>query len=349
MKGVVKMSNIMLDIIDLLNDSVNPLSAKDISEILGISIVSTRHYLTELKKENRVIQIGSAEHLKYGTSEITRSIGKYKSVNKSDFSTISDANELISYLCNLKKIDNNDLLCQYTNIRAVISIIKSGYWYLGSPLNMNDGLELESSPELKKGVFFSSFMSEKRESIAMWSMYAQPWEDGVKISIPANIIKKWVTDTNIIYNADTSSKQPIMDKFVQINKFKIFISRIAYSTTGANGNIVRLQCGNAKNELLKDISDRSLVGYVKDEAWSYENEIRLRVDLSSDIDFKGVSIKVPEYLINAMTITKGPRFTGDLLEKLEKEVRLSFNVDSSMYFGKLNYTPCDKCSYKLNN
>ena len=41
-------------------------------------------------------------------------------------------------------------------------------------------------------------MMEDDESIGMWSMYAQPWRDGIKISIPKDILKKWVSEVDEI-------------------------------------------------------------------------------------------------------------------------------------------------------
>ena len=42
---------------------------------------------------------------------------------------------------------------------------------------MNDNLEYKNGdPHRLRNLFFSCFMCEDKESIGMWSMYAQPWE-----------------------------------------------------------------------------------------------------------------------------------------------------------------------------
>jgi hypothetical protein len=270
-----------------------------------------------------------------------------KSVKVTNFEKIKNANELQSYLRDMtRRLDNTKMVCQYTGLRAALSIISKKYWYLGNPKNMNDGLEIQQGLDTRDNIFFSSFMIEKSESVAMWSMYAQPWEDGVMISIPKAQFKKWKKDIRKIYSADPQSKKVDENMYVELDKAEVSVTRVAYIKQDINGKIEKISCGGAKNDLLKSINAPSLIGYIKDDAWSYEKEIRLRVDLDQDIHYEGIAVDVPDYIIDSMVITKGPRFNGDLMERIKVEVDREIKTQSSSFYEKLNYTPCDGCAYR---
>lgn len=268
----------------------------------------------------------------------------------SNFGEIANKEGLLAYLSNIsKRLSDTKMVCQYTSLKAVIGIISKKYWYVGSPKNMNDGLELQQGLNMRDDIFFSSFMIERKESIAMWSMYAQPWEDGVMISIPKSIFNKWVRGIEKVYSADPVSKQTDENTFVNLDKARVFAIRVAYYTQGEDGKTESLSCGrpqNSMSDVLKSINDPSLVGYIKDDAWSYEREIRLRVELNKDIHYEGVAVEVPDYVIDSMIITRGPRFQGDLMERLKDVYNQEIKAESSLFYNKLNNVFCDKCTYK---
>ncbi len=339
------MNQVVNEILDLLRESDKPLSRFEIAEILSCTKHSVHNALNILLEDKEIIRIGSSRSTKYG---LESKISVYKiGTSVTNFKKIETANELINYLKDTSsRLRNTTVVCQYTNLRAVVSIISERCWYLGSPKNMNDGLELKQGLDSRDDIFFSSFMTEQRESIAMWSMYAQPWEDGVMIAIPVPEFKRWIKDIKIVYSADIKTKKPDRNTFVHLDKATISVTRVAYSNQNKQGDILSLSCGNTKNSLFKSINDPSLIGYIKDDAWSYEKELRLRIDLGKSVNYKGVAIDIPEYVIDSMIITKGPRFEGNLLERLEKEINQKIKIDSSLFYGKLKSTPCDGCLYK---
>lgn len=55
-----------------------------------------------------------------------------------------------------------------------------------------------------------------------------------------------------------------------------------------------------------------LTGSIKDAAWSYEREIRLRVDLNYEIADPKVAVDVPDDIMKSIIITTGPRFNKSL-------------------------------------
>ena len=192
------MNQVVNEILDLLRESDKPLSRFEIAEILSCTKHSVHNALNILLEDKEIIRIGSSRSTKYG---LESKISVYKiGTSVTNFKKIETANELINYLKDTSsRLRNTTVVCQYTNLRAVVSIISERCWYLGSPKNMNDGLELKQGLDSRDDIFFSSFMTEQRESIAMWSMYAQPWEDGVMIAIPVPEFKRWIKDIKIVY------------------------------------------------------------------------------------------------------------------------------------------------------
>lgn len=241
-------------------------------------------------------------------------------------------------------------LCHYTHLSAAISIIRAKMWYIGSPLKMNDGLELShAAKDVWKSIFFACFMLEPKESIAMWSMYAQPWTDGVMIRIPVEQFKHWIkSDTLTVHAADTSTKKPISGNIV--SDIECVFHAVAYTNAEgiASTEQEQLWCGsetytNVKNTLASD----ELVGFIKDVAWAYENEYRLQINYNGSDTPQAVSISIPEDVIDSMEIVAGPRFKGNLMDRVKGEIGITLTDDrihNSLYQGKLNWVYCDDCS-----
>lgn len=334
--------SIMKDkILNLLENSYFPIGSKTIEEILECEKSAIELALTELLEERKIDKTGNGQNTKYGLKDRFSEEIPYVG----NFADIKNADGLIPYLSHVTgRIDNKDVLCHYTNLDAAISIINNKCWYLNSPKKMNDGIELSQMENGNTDIFFSSFMIEKRESIAMWSMYAQPWKDGVIISIPANKFKEWVKTVHSVYPANSDTKQPDdnMDP-LHLNNAQISITRVAYYKQNENGRVTEISCGKAKNTHIKSIDLPQLAGYVKSDAWSYEKEVRLRVDMEKGHGYDGVCIKIPEDVIDSITITKGPCFEGNLEERLKAKIKKKITQSTSLFYNELKQIPCHKC------
>ena len=67
----------------------------------------------------------------------------------------------------------------------------------------------------------------------------------------------------------------------------------------------------AKNIHIKNaVRIPELTGYIKDMAWSYEKEIRIKAEFDNVYGVHRIAIPLTEDLINAMTITVSPLFEG---------------------------------------
>ncbi len=343
-------------IYDEISNGKNYFEVKDLANQYQTTENHISTIISNLKRENKIFGIRNDAGLGYFTYIQMQEGIAYNQLIKqgstTDFKLITSYEGLIAYLRdssrrleNRKGIDG--YVYHYTNLRAVLSIIDSGFWFLNNPSNMNDGLEYKhAEPEVWKNIFFSSFMMEARESLAMWSMYAQPWESGVMVAIPINVFKNWVRNIDKVYKANPKTKQIDWSTYINREKLDLFISNIAYCNTDRLGedNVEITTCGNASNYILRDVANaHELIGYVKNEAWSYEKEVRLRVDLKDNYELDGLSLPVPDEVINSMIVTKGPRFQGDLLSEFQNEINRIQHMKESLFFGKFRNIPCDFC------
>lgn len=265
---------------------------------------------------------------------------------ENSFSEISDSEGLIKNLENkVKNLQNTknkkvNYIYHYTKLDAVINILKSKKWHLNSPYNMNDGLELKNSFSSKSSnIFFSSFMLDSTESIAMWSMYAQPWSNGVMIKIPVEKFKKWLK---------TGCRIEIVENSIDITNLSTVKSyAIAYSMEDVSSE--ELVCGEQHNSKLKRARHKpELFGYIKDYAWHYENEIRLRVDVTETnlILNNKIAICIPDEVLNSIEIVTGPRFNKDSLTRIKKEYDSNFDnkrISQSLFTNLLKWVYCDSC------
>lgn len=259
------------------------------------------------------------------------------------FDEISTPLEMVNFLTDKNKINalSEEYISHYTSFDKAIKIIKSKKLYLGNPSNMNDGLEFSSPKMDSSKIYFASFSIESSENMGMWSMYGQPWHDGVRISIPKKTFMSWVDKIKRVYHVNQISYEVDGNNFVSDDAFKASISRVAYVEWNTDGNILQIRCGeNAKNTRLIDVDSQILVGLIKDIAWSYEKEIRVRVDLGIESSDKNIAIDIPDEIIRSIVITTGPRFNTDISTTDFSEIMC---IRKSIFAGKLNYVYCDSC------
>lgn len=246
--------------------------------------------------------------------------------------------------------DRKKYIYHYTDVEAVIKILKKKKWYLGSPNNMNDRGESNYLSKVgAKNLFFASYLAEENESIAMWGMYSQPWEKGVAIRIPAEMMKKWISFKPDVYEAIPGTKDPgsiINDAAMQFHF-------IAYTNMYAGKSGCHWICGDQKNDLLGGASTSlSLAGYVKDIVWEYEKELRLRVAVDPAKEYEAVLVDVPQEVLDSFEFISGPRFSENLLKRFRDEIDAGFSesrVIPSTFTGRLNWVYCDSCSFRKSS
>lgn len=270
------------------------------------------------------------------------------------FSAIQTPAELIRYLDDsTKRLKSSTYLYHYTTISRVVDIVQSRLWHLGNAAGMNDTMEYTNGdPARWKNLFFSCFMCEDKESIGMWSMYAQPWEKGVKIAIPKQAVRTWLKGTTELLEISTQDYRPT-GRLIQVGDggASLRLSSVAYSNADSlqlPKEAEMLTWSNKGNTNIRNaVRIPELTGYIKDMAWSYEKEIRVKAEFENILGIQRVAIPLTDELIDAITITASPLFDGDLVAELSKQINVNLNTDKSMFTGRLNITtPCQDCALK---
>ena len=230
-------------------------------------------------------------------------------MNKSKFSDISCAKDLILYLKEPQRLNNIKYLCKYTTSSSVVDLFSTGMMLINNPANMNDLFEYRSFEQSRSRwdkICFASFISKSDENMAMWSMYAQPWRDGVMMSIPVAAIRELIRNTDKVFCAKYDKKEnwyfPLETTIPARNALSI--SRIAYFS----GTTISCTGRDDRNTHFSDpYIIPELMGYIKDSAWDYEKEVRLRVDLPNSYSSNAVFIQIPPKLLYEISLTTGPR------------------------------------------
>ncbi|MDD4699080.1 MAG: DUF2971 domain-containing protein [Oscillospiraceae bacterium] len=275
-------------------------------------------------------------------------VGNYSNA----FRDIKTAYGLVEYLSDsAARLENSRYIHHYTTLETAIKIIDKKKWHLANPKDMNDQLEYQNGDKLKwETIFLSAFMTENKESIGMWSMYAQPWEKGVKISIPSRIARSWISDIKEVEEVSMQDYSCTGRRY-NLAEGEIKLSSVAYTNTDSLSKKEpdeTLTWSNQTNTRLHNIAHNiELSGYVKDQAWSYEKEIRIFAEFNNWNNFKRIAIDVPEKVIDSMVITASPLFEGKLMDELRKEIQRQVKTDKSLFEGKLNImTICSACELK---
>ena len=246
-----------------------------------------------------------------------------------DFPSITTAEEMLSYLGNINRsLQESKYLYTYCRLDKALKLIKEKRCLIGHASFLNDKLEYEHYKNWD-GRFQSSFMRSDTETIAMWSMYAQPWDMGVRIGFPVSEFKKWIAGIDSIYDED---------KRLLPNNYRIYYSDVLYEEEP-------LKRGRYKNNVFKPYDHPEMQGHVKDAAWAYEKEVRLHIDVPGMKNEK-VYVEAPDDLIDSIEITAGPRFKGDLEERIKQETGIAIRTAASKFTGKLSWVYCDDCLKK---
>lgn len=265
------------------------------------------------------------------------------------FSTITEASALIGYLSEPQRINNVRFFNKYMRLSSVVRLFSSGLLLINNPSRMNDLYEYKAFGEQAKWskICFASFITQSCESMAMWSMYAQPWTDGVMISIPVAALKALLQNTHSLisakYDENTRLFSPSDSSFNSDGI--ISITRVAY----IDQNTLTVTNKDDRNtHFANPYRTPELAGYIKDAAWSYEKEVRLRVDLPDSYAQDVAFLKLSEDFLNSICITTGPRFAGNALMALPERYRPKVKIETSRFKEALAWIPCDNCDLKRN-
>lgn len=284
---------------------------------------------------------------------------KYDEAKPTIFKEIDTPKNLVRYLEDASaRTKGHKYVYHYTTLPNLIKILRGRHWHLANAKDMNDQLEYKRGDKSRwENIFFSSFMMDSKESIGMWSMYAQPWENGVKIAIPISELRKWVASSPKLLGLKkdhTGSFEVVRDslKIDGVNAV-LGLSSVAYSNADSlePEESEQLTCGKAVNQLIKNAPNiPELTGYIKDKAWDYEKEIRLKITFAARQSVDRIAVELSDALIDSMIITASPLFSDSLQEKIQAEIERQVKTEKSIFTNRLFIrTICSECENRKHS
>lgn len=264
------------------------------------------------------------------------------------FTDIKSVDEMISFL--KEKGKNHEYYYHYTSWDSLTKIFENKSFLLtrGNSSKINDQHEaiMKGSWDEWNKIFIGSFAFGSSEIMAMWGLYGLPWRNAVRLAIPKAQMNKWITSIDRIRLFENGQTKDYHGDFEAVLNDVVYVD-------GKNGDD-RLQLSHYRKSIT--VSERyplygiarsdEMTGYIKNYAWQYENEVRLRIRLAHWTGVEKISIDIPDDVLNSIIVTTGPSFVwndDDLLAKLYNENRI---VESG-FLGLVRYRElCDLCQHE---
>lgn len=260
---------------------------------------------------------------------------------------VKTIDSLIDYL--EKKGENHTYYYHYTSWDSFVKIYNSRSFLLtrGNSLAINDQHEslMKGSWKIWNKTYIGSFAFGASENMAMWGLYGLPWEDAVRIVIPKENMLYWIKSISSVLLWDNGEKGIITDP-------KISLADIVYVSGIKNGDDLKLT-HNDKSFTTIHLpklhgldTDPKMTGYIKNYAWHYENEVRIRVELPKDTGYEKILLNIPSKTVDAFQITTGPYFRWKD-NKLYEQLCHQNRVNESGFKNLVRYRAiCSMCQHE---
>lgn len=225
---------------------------------------------------------------------------------KTNQKDIKDTESLLSYLQN--PAEGFRSAYHYTSLEALYQICSNKTLRFSRMKKMND--EFEQVLFCTNRDFFfclSKGVDEEKDNFGLWAMYGKlnvkksnKAEDiGVKIYFPSSTIKQ-----------------------IRIENKSLIQHHIAYTDLIDNYDKPtnrEIYVGSHSTEI-NDFDKDKCSGFIKDVAWRYENEMRLRIAGDSErITDKTKDIPISDEILSSLKVYPSPLYTLDEVEKAFKE------------------------------
>lgn len=132
------------------------------------------------------------------------------------------------------------------------------------------------------------------------------------------------------------------DQIKQLKNFNKEIKTHAIAYTQINKKERKIiknliyNCGSNKNTGLKS-TDKILEGYIKDVAWSYENELRLCIKGTKQQQEEAKIVKLPENFIPQLKVFASPLYTTKEVQEIFDKHANSVPASNRPLFAPNNY------------
>ncbi len=187
----------------------------------------------------------------------------------------------------------------FTNFSTLEKKLKGKSWVFTPSKSKNDYHEYDSKSDrtIRDNILSTSFSWGDEDNMAMWSMYCVPREDAVRITFNEQAMERWlqVLQQKMAKPCDTVSQwfqtwdrtEAYQDGPVpapEKTMGAVFLHDIVYFLGYQNDSPENKLCWGGieqpaqDNMLVNDIRYiREMTGFVKNSAWSYEQESRLSI------------------------------------------------------------------------
>lgn len=265
-------------------------------------------------------------------------------MGKNKFREIEKIDELIGFLESKGRNHNN--FYHYTNKEGLRGMLISRKMHISSGDLMNDKQELTKGDiEIWQSLYLSSFNYGEEENMAMWGLYGVPREDAIRIAISGPIMRNWINNVNRFYVVTFENGRYEYNKI--LSECEIKLTDIVYVSGKLSDEKFNLRRSrdklevNRRSSLGKVSSNSSMTGYVKNAAWSYENEVRIRIRTEKSISQKRIAIDIPDEVIDDMSLLLGPGYDDN--DCIEDQKFKNMKWEDSGFKGLVNYR--DKCCF----
>jgi|LGOV01.1.fsa_nt_gb hypothetical protein len=275
-----------------------------------------------------------------------------KKVLEDTFKTVGDLYKSLN-----EKGTSHNNFHHYTDLISLRKILSGKSLLLSRLDTMNDQQELRkiitSNNEWQK-VYSACFTYGISENMGLWGLYSIPNKIGVRISFKKSEMKKILEKNKVIsafpnFRSHQANAIQLTDVLYVSNedndktyKFKYYYSETPYYSNMYVGD---------RNSKYGD--NGVLIGALKNEAWSYEKEVRLNVKVSNEIYSEKIMITLEDVEFENVTVTFAPWVSNvekesfrRFLDGLEGGIS-SIKTASSEFTDLVTYkTHCDICSKK---
>lgn len=257
---------------------------------------------------------------------------------------ITSINELLKFA--ERNASTHTRFYHYTTLDSLHKILDKKTIRLSRGDQMNDLQELtKGSYIIWQKTFVTSFCFGESENIAMWTMYGVPWNMGVRLSFSGKEFVKWVNDVKEVecVESDYPVKRVIPEK--------VILTDVMYSAYHEIDGTEKIRLDNyslinTKSQFGEENISRleSITGYVKNRAWEFENESRIKVTLKSrEYDCKKISLKLTDELLHTAEITLSPWMDSDVVTGVKNKY-IGIQVIESKFSGLVNIkATCSQC------
>ena len=250
--------------------------------------------------------------------------------------TIGTAGQLVAYL--KQQAVKHKTLYHYTNLAGALGILKSGYVHLTSIQSKNDKTEIFHGQESEReNVFAFSFAHGTKENMSLWGLYSIPWTEGVRLDFKLTAAELLAASELYCLPDNSTGYKPISNSSAEVS-----LADVAYCAEDKNG-VFSLRGIRDAAEHLDLTTDPKLIGYIKRDAWQYENETRIRVHMDNPGQLGLLALKLPDDAYAGIRITAAPWFKGNLEAALQQELGRGFEVYESAFANLVDYR--DHCYY----